>query len=112
VAAEQWGWHRLADRQAQRIVAAAGVRAGELVLDIGAGDGALTAAPVARRSALYAADLVLPRSYVGQVIGGRVPGGGPGYVFRSGLPMPAGAFRPPPRADCAVLVIRSARHGA
>jgi 23S rRNA (adenine-N6)-dimethyltransferase len=38
-----WGWHRLADEWAARIVAEAGVRPGELVLDIGAGEGALTA---------------------------------------------------------------------
>jgi len=38
-----WGWHRLADEWAARVVAAAGVRPGELVLDIGAGEGALTA---------------------------------------------------------------------
>ncbi len=37
-----WGWHRLADDWAERVVAAAGVRPGELVLDIGAGRGALT----------------------------------------------------------------------
>jgi len=38
-----WGWHRLADEWAARIVAAADLRPGELVLDIGAGEGALTA---------------------------------------------------------------------
>ena len=37
-----WGWHRLADDWAERVVEAAGVRPGELVLDIGAGQGALT----------------------------------------------------------------------
>ncbi len=37
-----WGWYRLADEWAARVVAAAGVRPGELVLDIGAGEGALT----------------------------------------------------------------------
>jgi 23S rRNA (adenine-N6)-dimethyltransferase len=37
-----WGWHRLDDDWAARVVAAAGVRPGELVLDIGAGEGALT----------------------------------------------------------------------
>lgn len=38
-----WGWHRLSDEWAARVVAAAGVRSGELVIDIGAGRGALTA---------------------------------------------------------------------
>ena len=38
-----WGWHRLADEWAGRVVADAGVRPGDLVLDIGAGEGALTA---------------------------------------------------------------------
>jgi 23S rRNA (adenine-N6)-dimethyltransferase len=37
-----WGWHRLADDWAARIVAGAGIRPGQLVLDIGAGQGALT----------------------------------------------------------------------
>jgi 23S rRNA (adenine-N6)-dimethyltransferase len=38
----QWGWHRLHPRWAEQFVAASGVRRGDLVLDIGAGDGALT----------------------------------------------------------------------
>lgn len=37
-----WGWHRLVDEWAERIVGAARVRPGELVVDVGAGDGALT----------------------------------------------------------------------
>ncbi|HYN94090.1 MAG TPA: rRNA adenine N(6)-methyltransferase family protein [Pilimelia sp.] len=38
-----WGWHPLVDAWAARIVAGAAVRPGELVLDVGAGAGALTA---------------------------------------------------------------------
>jgi 23S rRNA (adenine-N6)-dimethyltransferase len=166
----RWGWHRLTEHWAARIVAAAGVRPGELVLDIGAGEGALTEqlvaagarvtaielhpgraarlrarfrdAPVrvvqadaaglrlpqrpyrvvanppyglsvailrqllARGSALYAADLVLQRPYVTQVLGGRIPGSARGYELRRGLAVPRAAFRPPPRVDSAVLVIR------
>jgi 23S rRNA (adenine-N6)-dimethyltransferase len=45
-----WGWHRLADDWAERVVAAASVRPGELVLDIGAGQGALTG-PLVRAGA-------------------------------------------------------------
>lgn len=37
-----WGWHRLVDQWAARVVADARVRPGELVVDIGAGHGALT----------------------------------------------------------------------
>lgn len=37
-----WGWHQLADRWAQRLVAHAEVEPGDLVLDVGAGTGAIT----------------------------------------------------------------------
>ncbi len=37
-----WGWHPLVDAWAGRIVADAGLRPGELAIDIGAGEGALT----------------------------------------------------------------------
>ncbi len=40
---QSWGWHRLDQEWAAKIVAEAGIRPGELVLDIGAGEGALTA---------------------------------------------------------------------
>jgi 23S rRNA (adenine-N6)-dimethyltransferase len=39
----EWGWHALDPEWARRIVADARVQRGELVLDIGAGTGALTA---------------------------------------------------------------------
>jgi len=44
--ARRWGWHRLDSAWAARVVAAAGVERGDLVLDVGAGAGALTAALV------------------------------------------------------------------
>jgi 23S rRNA (adenine-N6)-dimethyltransferase len=37
-----WGWHPLTDTWAARVVADAGVRSGDLVLDVGAGHGAIT----------------------------------------------------------------------
>jgi 23S rRNA (adenine-N6)-dimethyltransferase len=166
----RWGWHRLTEHWAARIVAAAGVRPGELVLDIGAGEGALTQQLVvagarvtalelhpgraarlrarfrddpvrvvqadvaelhlprrpfrvianppyglsvailrqllARGSLLYAADLALQRPYVSQVVGGRIPGSARRYVLSRGLAIPRAAFRPPPRVDSAILVVR------
>ncbi len=52
-----WGWHRLADEWAARVVAASGVRPGELVLDIGAGEGALTAHLVRAGARVVAVEL-------------------------------------------------------
>jgi 23S rRNA (adenine-N6)-dimethyltransferase len=52
-----WGWHRLDDDWAGRIVAASGVRPGELVLDIGAGEGALTAHLLAAGARVIAVEL-------------------------------------------------------
>ena len=37
-----WGWHRLDPYWAERVVAGASIRPGELVVDLGAGTGALT----------------------------------------------------------------------
>ena len=42
-----WGFHRLQPDAARHVVARAGIRRGDLVVDLGAGDGVLTAALVA-----------------------------------------------------------------
>ncbi|MFC0628860.1 rRNA adenine N-6-methyltransferase family protein [Kribbella deserti] len=52
-----WGWHPLDSHWARRVVAAAGVRPGELVLDIGAGRGALTAPLVDAGARVLAVEL-------------------------------------------------------
>ena len=159
-----WGWHRLDHEWAERIVTEAGIRPGELVLDIGAGEGALTAPLIragarvvavelhpgraarlryrfpqvtvvhadattlrlpsrpfrvvaspaygitagllglllAPRSRLVAADLVLQRAVVRRHASRRVRG----FRVMMGPPVPRRAFRPPPRVDSAVLVVR------
>ena len=53
----RWGWHRLSPRWADRIVADAQVSAGDLVVDIGAGTGALTASLVAAGARVIAVEL-------------------------------------------------------
>lgn len=52
-----WGYHRLDSRWARRLVAQSGVRAGNLVLDVGAGHGAITAALVERGAKVVAVEL-------------------------------------------------------
>ncbi|MGC1566511.1 MAG: rRNA adenine N-6-methyltransferase family protein, partial [Trebonia sp.] len=66
-----WGWHRLDDDWAARVVAAARVRPGELVLDIGAGEGALTAHLVRAGARVIAVELNAGRA---RVLRERFPG--------------------------------------
>jgi 23S rRNA (adenine-N6)-dimethyltransferase len=59
-----WGWHPLVDEWAGQVVADAGIRPGELVLDIGAGRGALTAHLVAAGARVLAVELHPERARV------------------------------------------------
>src|SRR5918997_5594019 len=52
-----WGWHRLVDDWAARIVADARVKPGELVVDVGAGHGALTGHLLAAGARVIAVEL-------------------------------------------------------
>jgi 23S rRNA (adenine-N6)-dimethyltransferase len=69
-----WGWHRLSDDWAARVVSAAGIRPGQLVLDIGAGEGALTAHLVRAGARVIAVELhparvrVLRRRFPGVIV--------------------------------------------
>ena len=66
-----WGWHPLVDEWAGRVVAAAAIQPGDLVFDIGAGHGALTAHLVAAGARVVAVELhadrvaVLRRRFAG-----------------------------------------------
>ena len=53
----RWGWHRLSPLWADQIVADAQVSSGDLVVDIGAGTGALTASLVAAGARVIAVEL-------------------------------------------------------
>lgn len=53
----RWGWHELTERCARDIVNDAGVAPGDLVLDIGAGTGGLTAPLVAAGARVVAVEL-------------------------------------------------------
>lgn len=53
----RWGWHRLADGFARELVAGSGVGRGALVLDLGAGDGAITRHLVAAGARVIAFEL-------------------------------------------------------
>ena len=54
---QHWGWHQLTDGWARRLVASADIGPGDLVVDIGAGTGALTAPLVAAGARVLAVEL-------------------------------------------------------
>jgi 23S rRNA (adenine-N6)-dimethyltransferase len=85
-----WGWHRLDDDWAARVVAAAGVRPGELVLDIGAGEGALTAHLLATGARVVAVELNAGRV---RVLRRRFPGATVVHADAARMRLPARPFR-------------------
>lgn len=53
----RWGWHQLDSRWAARLVDDAGIHSGDLVLDVGAGTGAITQPLVERGARVIAFEL-------------------------------------------------------
>ena len=53
----RWGFHQLSDRWARRLVARAGISPGELVVDVGAGTGVVTAALLEAGARIIAVEL-------------------------------------------------------
>lgn len=58
----RWGWYRLADDVARELVALSGVGPGDLVLDLGAGDGSITRHLVAAGARVVAFELHAARA--------------------------------------------------
>jgi 23S rRNA (adenine-N6)-dimethyltransferase len=58
----RWGFHQLADEWAERLVADAGITSRDLVLDVGAGNGALTRPLVATGARVVAVELHTARA--------------------------------------------------
>jgi len=59
-----WGWHRLTDDAAFQLVDEAGIRARDLVVDVGAGTGTITAALVEHGARVIAVELHPQRAQV------------------------------------------------
>lgn len=54
---DHWGWHALTDTWASRVVEAAGIEPGDVVVDVGAGEGALTVRLLAAGARVIAVEL-------------------------------------------------------
>lgn len=85
-----WGWYRLDDDWAARVVAAARIHPGELVLDIGAGEGALTAHLVRAGARVIAVELNAGRV---RVLRQRFPSVKVVQADAAGLRLPGRPFR-------------------
>jgi 23S rRNA (adenine-N6)-dimethyltransferase len=96
----EWGWHPLVDEWAARVVADAAVRPGDLVFDIGAGYGAITAHLLAAGARVVAVELHPGRAaqlrarFAGEWVNGErlgsAQGLGSGQQPRRGRPLGAG----------------------
>ena len=103
-----WGWHRLDDRWSARLVAESAVQPGELVLDIGAGTGGLTAALLDAGATVVAVELHPGRA---SVLRSRFDGSGVTVVQADAaeLRLPRRRFRVvanPPFAICKPVLKR------
>jgi 23S rRNA (adenine-N6)-dimethyltransferase len=76
-----------------------------LVLDLGAGTGALTSCLVGAGARVVAVDIVLQRAVVRRYEAGTFRGARR-WEVRPGMLLPRRAFVPPPQVDSAVLVVR------
>jgi 23S rRNA (adenine-N6)-dimethyltransferase len=86
---KRWDWYRLHPEWAERLVDAAGVRPGELVIDLGAGDGSITVPLAAAGARVIAVELHPARA---ATLRGRVSG-----LDVRVVEMDAGRFRYPDR---------------
>lgn len=114
-AGRRWGRHLLRSTWAERIVAGAGVRDGELVLDLGSGTGALTTPLAARGARVIAVELHAGRA---ATLRSRTARAGRVTVVEDDLlevPLPGRPFRVlanPPYAVGSALVRRLTHRGS
>jgi 23S rRNA (adenine-N6)-dimethyltransferase len=105
----RWGWHPLTDTWARRIVAASDVGPSDLVLDVGAGDGALTRPLLATGARVVAVELHPGRLAVLHRLAVREPGLTVVRADATDLRLPRRPFRvvsSPPYAGSSTILAR------